>query len=144
GYREKRRIERRSKNIFISVNAREIADDFIEKRLEEQESIKENVVKHPIMIWVNAGILLLVLSLMLLDITPPGFAFMIGVAITLPINFPKVNDQMGRIRAHSPAALMMGTIILSAGIFLGVIDGSGMLNSLAISIMSILPDTVGP
>src|SRR5699024_8469512 len=144
GYREKRRIERKNEDVSHSVNSREIADEFMKKRFEEQEAAEENVVKHPAMIWVNAGVLLLVLILMLLNITPPSFAFMIGVAIALPLNFPRVKDQMGRIRAHSPAALMMGTIILSAGIFLGVIEGSGMLDSLATSIVGVLPEIVGP
>ena len=44
---------------------------------------------------------------------------MIGVSIALPINYPKIQDQMARIQAHAPGAILMATIILAAGSFLG-------------------------
>ncbi|GAJ99890.1 magnesium citrate secondary transporter [Geomicrobium sp. JCM 19055] len=88
--------------------------------------------------------MLSVLLSMLFDILPPALAFMIGLAIALPLNYRTVDDQMGRIRAHAPAALMMASIILSAGLFLGVLTDSGMLDSLALSIVGILPDAIGP
>ena len=36
---------------------------------------------------------------------------MIGVAIALVINFPNVDEQMNRLKAHAPNALMMVVII---------------------------------
>lgn len=96
------------------------------------------------MIWMNALLLVGVLLSMLLDILPPAMAFMIGLAIALPLNYRTVDDQMGRIRAHAPAALMMASIILAAGLFLGVITDSGMLDALALSIVGVMPDAIGP
>ena len=43
---------------------------------------------------------------------------MIGVGIALPINYPKIQDQMERIQARAPGALLMATIILAAGVFI--------------------------
>src|SRR5699024_3048386 len=43
GYREKRRIERKNEDVSHSVNSREIADEFMKKRFEEQEAAEENV-----------------------------------------------------------------------------------------------------
>ncbi|QQK75359.1 citrate transporter [Salicibibacter cibarius] len=148
GIREKKRIEKRINNGEIEaqqhVNARAIADDFIKQQKENEEAAEEKPRKHPAMLWLNGAVLLGVLLLMLLDIAPPGLAFMIGLAIVLPLNYRSVNDQMGRIRAHAPAALMMASIILAAGLFLGVMTESGMLDSLAMSIVGIVPDAVGP
>ncbi|MFB4158976.1 CitMHS family transporter [Geomicrobium sp. JSM 1781026] len=148
GMREKKRIKRRIDSGEIqntqNIDSREIADDFIKQQKENQEASNEKRVKHPAMIWMNALLLVGVLLSMLLDILPPAMAFMIGLAIALPLNYRTVDDQMGRIRAHAPAALMMASIILAAGLFLGVITDSGMLDALALSIVGVMPDAIGP
>ncbi|AXF55703.1 CitMHS family transporter [Salicibibacter kimchii] len=148
GIREKKRIDKRIENGEIerndSVNVQSIADDFSKKQAEVAAAAEEKPVKHPAMIWINFALTLAVVGVMLFDIVPPEFAFMLGVAIALPINYPKVSDQMGRVRAHAPAALMMAAVILAAGVFLGVLNESGMLDSIALAMVSILPAAVGP
>ncbi len=47
---------------------------------------------------------------------PPEFAFMIGVSLAL-VNFKSVDEQMERLRAHVPNALMMAAMIIAAGMF---------------------------
>lgn len=55
--------------------------------------------------------------MMLINIAPPEFAFMIGVSLALVINFKSVDEQMERLRAHAPNALMMAAVIIAAGMF---------------------------
>ena len=69
---------------------------------------------------------------------------MIGVAIALVINFPNVDEQMNRLKAHAPNALMMAAVIIAAGMFLGVLEETGMLKSIALNFIKIIPDAVGP
>ena len=69
---------------------------------------------------------------------------MIGVSIALPINFPKVKDQMERIKEHAPGGIMMATIILAAGSFLGILNGTNMLTSIATDLVTVLPEFVAP
>lgn len=82
--------------------------------------------------------------MMLANIAPPEFAFMIGVAIALVINFPNVDEQMNRLKAHAPNALMMPAVIIAAGMFLGVLEETGMLKSIALNFTKIIPDAFGP
>ncbi|MBB6448222.1 CitMHS family citrate-Mg2+:H+ or citrate-Ca2+:H+ symporter [Geomicrobium halophilum] len=148
GMREKKRIAKRVENGEIDqsdgVDVRAVADDFSRRKAEEAAAAEEKPAKHPAMIWVNLALTIAVVALMLFDIAPPEFAFMLGVAIALPINYPRVSDQMGRVRAHAPAALMMAAVILAAGVFLGVMNESGMLDSIALAMVSVLPAAVGP
>ena len=51
---------------------------------------------------------------------------------------------MERIRAHAPNALMMAAVILAAGVFLGILNETGMLKAIALSLITILPTAVGP
>ncbi len=87
---------------------------------------------------------IIVLVMMLTNIAPPEFAFMVGVAIALVINFPNVDEQMNRLKAHAPNALMMAAVIIAAGMFLGVLEETGMLKSIALNFIKIIPDAVGP
>ena len=89
--------------------------------------------------WVNVFVTVCLIASLMLRLVPIELSFMIALAIALPLNFPKVKDRADRIKAHSSGALMMALIILSAGVFLGILDGSGMLKALANSIIDILP-----
>ncbi|PMY00889.1 citrate transporter, partial [Pseudomonas sp. MPR-R5A] len=88
--------------------------------IEEQ---KANPHARPKLLWVNAILALLVIGVLVAGIMPAGLAFMIGVSLALPINFRVVKDQMDRLRSHAPNALTMASIILAAGLFLGILNG---------------------
>lgn len=81
---------------------------------------------------------------MLTNIAPPEFAFMIGVSIALIINYKSVDEQMDRLKAHAPNALMMAVVIVGAGMFLGILDETGMLKAISTSFIHIIPQPVGP
>ena len=46
---------------------------------------------------------------------------------------------MGRIQAHASNALTMASIIIAAGLFLGILNGTGMLTAIANNAVNILP-----
>ncbi|WP_299494337.1 citrate:proton symporter [uncultured Shewanella sp.] len=93
---------------------------------------------------MNVLLTLSVIGLLLWGIIPSGFTFMIGVSLALSLNYSKVSDQMDRIKAHAPSAVLMGCIILSAGAFLGILTGTKMLNALAQDIVTVLPNAILP
>lgn len=98
----------------------------------------------PYLPWFNGLLVLAVLGVLVADVLPSGLVFMLGLSAALVVNYPKVSDQMERIRAHGGGALGTGAIILAAGCFLGVLDESGMLRSLAGDLIGALPDAVVP
>ncbi|MCL1123440.1 CitMHS family transporter [Shewanella surugensis] len=93
---------------------------------------------------INLLLTLSVIGVLVWGIIPSGFVFMIGVSLALSINYPKVADQMDRIKAHAPSAVLMGCIILAAGAFLGILTGTKMLQALAVDIVAILPTAMLP
>ncbi|WP_096439605.1 CitMHS family transporter [Alteribacter populi] len=105
---------------------------------------KDDSLARPKLIWLNLLIALSVIAVLVWGIIPSGFVFMIGLSVALPLNYPKVKDQMDRIKTHAPNALTMAAIILAAGSFLGIMDGTGMLDSLAADLVTILPAFVVP
>lgn len=84
-----------------------------------------------------------IIAILVTGIIPAGFAFMIGVAIALPVNFRTIQLQNECIKRHAPNALSMASIILAAGVFLGVLNGTGMLTSIAQDLINIIPEFMG-
>lgn len=142
GYREKRLIAKRA--AVGEELEEEISDATIAEAQLAATVAEENDLKRPKLLWINALLAIAVIGVLVSGIIPAGFAFMIGVSIALPLNFPKVQDQMARIKEHAPGGIMMATIILAAGSFLGILNGTNMLNSIAADFVTVLPSYVAP
>ncbi|GGG20096.1 citrate transporter [Lysinibacillus alkalisoli] len=130
--REKRRIAK------LPV----LLDDNVQ---DEPATVQEkSEFERPKLLWLNALITVGVIAMLVQGSVPAGFVFMVGLSIALPINFHSVDDQMARIKAHAPGALMMASIILAAGSFLGILNGTGMLDAIATDLVKLLPVAVIP
>ncbi|GIO23967.1 CitMHS family transporter [Oceanobacillus sp. J11TS1] len=148
GYREKRKISQKvaagEVTISRNVNIHAIADNFTKKQSEEMAAAKEQPRDIKWRNLVNLVLTILVLGTMMGGLLAPQYAFMIGVAIALPLNYKGVDNQMNRVKEHAPNALMMAAVILAAGVFLGVLNGSGMLEDIALAAVAIMPAVVIP
>lgn len=89
--------------------------------------------------WFNTILTVAVIGALVWGIVPAGLTFMIGASLALLVNFPGLDQQMGRLKAHAPNALLMAAIILAAGSFLGILNGTGMLKALATDFVSLMP-----
>lgn len=110
----------------------------------DEASLKQAALRRPKLLWANALLAIAIIGILVWGIVPAGFAFMIGVSIALPLNYPNMKDQMDRIKDHAPNALLMAAIILAAGSFLGILNGTLMLDSIATDLVKILPAFVLP
>src|SRR5699024_1769203 len=129
GIFEKKRIERKHGTISAQI--------------EELTTVEtENKPTSNKLLWFNFILTILVIGVLVWGVIPAGFAFMIGVSIALPVNFRTMEEQNNSLRAHAPNALTMGAIILAAGTFLGILTGTGMLDSLAADTVSIIPHVI--
>ena len=105
---------------------------------------KVEALKRPKLLWFNTLLTLGVLGLLCFTKIPLYAAFMVGLSLALVVNYPKIDDQNGRIKAHAANALSMAAILLASGVFLGVLSGTKMLNAMANAMISIIPGFMGP
>ncbi|MBK2126217.1 CitMHS family transporter [Fangia hongkongensis] len=136
--------KREKKRILTGYN---IDKGFIGKSFLDDDSNKTNTFHHTssrLMLWLNFMLTILLIAFLVTGVFPTELTFMIALSIALPLNFNSVQKQMDRIKAHAPGALIMASIILAAGVFLGILQGTGMLKALAASIVSILPASIIP
>ncbi|MGN7161488.1 CitMHS family transporter [Sphingomonas sp. SAFR-052] len=92
---------------------------------------------------VNIVLTLAVVGTMVSGLVEPVVVFMIGTALALLVNYPGAKAQRERIDAHAHAALLMASILLAAGVFTGVMTGSGMIGAMAAAGAGHLPAAVG-
>lgn len=103
------------------------------------EDVQEQV--KPKKFWFNIGLVILAVICLAFGLFSAPYVFMIALSLVLLVNFPKPREQMAVISRHAPQALSMVAIIFAAGAFLGILSESGMLKSIALDLIHILPTT---
>lgn len=103
------------------------------------EDLQEQV--KPKKFWFNIGLVVLAVICLAFGLFSAPYVFMIALSLVLLLNFPKPREQMAVISRHAPQALSMVAIIFAAGAFLGILSESGMLKSIALDLIHILPTT---
>jgi CitMHS family citrate-Mg2+:H+ or citrate-Ca2+:H+ symporter len=105
---------------------------------------EQKALRRPRNFWFNIALTVIVLGSMVVmgEKVPPALVFMVGLCVALLVNYPNVDTQRQRIDAHARAALMMAGILLAAGVFTGVMQGSGMLRAMAQTAVGFVPATM--
>ncbi|HWV50385.1 MAG TPA: CitMHS family transporter [Microbacterium sp.] len=98
----------------------------------------------PRLIWVNLALTVVVMVLLVLDLFPLAFVFMVGSAIALVVNFRKLKSQADEIVAHAPSIVGVVSMVLAAGVLVGVLNGTGMVTAMATWITTVIPTSLGP
>jgi CitMHS family citrate-Mg2+:H+ or citrate-Ca2+:H+ symporter len=107
----------------------------------EQET--DTKLERPRLYYFNIALVLVAVGVLISGIAPPHIIFMIAFSISLLVNYPNPKEQGERINAHAKAALLMASILFAAGCFTGILKGSGMINAMAESAVTYIPDTIG-
>jgi len=105
---------------------------------------RSDAVRRPKLLAFNALLTLALLVALVAGVLPLPVLFMVAFAVALLINFPKVADQRERIAAHAKNVIAVVSLIFAAGIFTGVLNGTGMLDAMAQSMLDLIPPTLGP
>lgn len=110
----------------------------------DEDSAELQRVRRPRLLWVNAALTVALMVALLADILPLSVLFMIAFAIAIVINYPKVTDQRERIAAHAANVIAVVSLIFAAGIFTGILTGTGMVKAMSDSVLAVIPDAMGP
>jgi CitMHS family citrate-Mg2+:H+ or citrate-Ca2+:H+ symporter len=93
--------------------------------------------------WFNLLLTVVLMVLLVMDVLPLAILFASAFSIALVVNFPDAQQQQDQILRHSNNFVMICTMVFAAGIFTGVFSGTGMMDALAASLVSIVPDSLG-
>jgi CitMHS family citrate-Mg2+:H+ or citrate-Ca2+:H+ symporter len=114
----------------------------VEVNLKRELKDEEKTLRRPRMFWFNVVLALVVMGVMISGKVDPAPMFMIGVIFAMVFNYPHVDQQKARVDAHARAALMMASILLAAGAFVGIMKGTGMITAMAKTGVSYIPQAL--
>lgn len=85
-----------------------------------------------------------VIAMLVMDVLPSAFVFMMGLAIGLIVNIPDLKMQNKKLKEYGTAAMSMVVTLFAAGVFTGVLKNTGILDSMAATIVAVIPTALGP
>ncbi|WP_028695088.1 CitMHS family transporter [Pseudomonas cremoricolorata] len=99
-------------------------------------------LKRPKLFLFNLLLTAAMLTVLLAGWASGAIVFMLGTAIALAVNY-SATEQRERITANGGDAIAVASIIMAAGCFLGIFNGSGMAGAVANSIAGMIPESMG-
>ncbi|MFJ4980659.1 CitMHS family transporter [Streptomyces coeruleorubidus] len=96
--------------------------------------------------WLTVFNLLLTVVLLvalILEVMPLPVLFVLGFAVALLVNHPTWEQQQALLDRHAKNVVLVTTMIFAAGVFTGVLTGTGMIGDMAEALVSVIPDSLG-
>lgn len=101
-------------------------------------------LKRPRLFWFNATLTGVLMIGLIAAVLPLPVLFMLGFAVALIVNYPKLDEQRRRVFAHGPNVLAVVSLVFAAGVFTGLLKGTGMVEAMSQSLLAIIPEQSGP
>lgn len=127
----------------------DLNDEFVDDGLMEGialigDSDTHNESARPNLLWINASLTLALMVALVSELLPIAVLFMLGFAIALLINYPKMEEQRRRVASHAGNVVAVVSIIFAAGIFTGILNGTGMVEAMSRGFLAAIPESWGP
>jgi CitMHS family citrate-Mg2+:H+ or citrate-Ca2+:H+ symporter len=74
---------------------------------------------------------------------PLPILFMLAFGLGVLVNFPSVKDQKAVIGKYADNVMAVTLLIFAAGIFVGIMSGTGMIKAISGSLITVIPDSAG-
>lgn len=126
-------------NVGISTQATKVVQEDTEKKASSNPRFKKLL---PVNIILTIGIIGLLMANKVIDL-PSYYIFMLGTVFAMVINFPNLKEQNNQIKKHAASALSIVATIMAAGVMVGIMEGTGMLDAMAQTLIGIIPQSMG-
>lgn len=134
---EKKRIAR------MTDEAKQVQDDEYRALLEVgRKGTELQEVKMDVKYWANLILTLVTVAVVFIDIIRAYFVFMIAFMIALLINYKGNKAKQDVVKLCAGNCYPIAAVMMCAGVFVGVMSGSGMLTEMAGFIVSLIPDSM--
>ena len=100
---------------------------------------EQRLFRRPKLFWVNAVLTVGLIVTLMKGWVPAPALFIVGATLVLLLNYPKLADQQKVLRNHGNNIFMVSSMIFAAGVFSGILTGSNMIEAMATSVISLVP-----
>ncbi|QMW02383.1 CitMHS family transporter [Spirosoma foliorum] len=101
---------------------------------------QQTQLRRPKLFWINALLTIGLIVTLMKGWVPAPALFIVAVVVVLLINYPQLPDQQKVLRSHGNNIFMVSSMIFAAGVFSGVLTGSKMIDAMATSLVSLIPE----
>lgn len=107
-------------------------------------SPEEEALKRPKLLIPNLVLTVAMILIISLELIPAATTFAVGAALALIMNYPKLKTQREIIEIHAGSVMQVLVMVFAAGVFMGVLKDTGMSDAIGKSLVSIIPESMGP
>ena len=93
--------------------------------------------------WLNVALTLALVVVLLAQLAELPVVFVIAFVLALLVNRPGWEDQKDLFTRHGHSVVLVTTMIFAAGVFTGVLGGTGMIEAMARALVGVVPDGAG-
>ncbi|KAK1183682.1 citrate:proton symporter [Streptomyces sp. NBS 14/10] len=83
------------------------------------------------------------LTCLVLEVMPLPVLFVLAFVIALLVNHPGWEEQQALLEKHGNSVVLVTTMIFAAGVFTGILSGTGMIEKMAQAMVEVIPDSLG-
>ncbi|MHC5193507.1 CitMHS family transporter [Pseudomonas frederiksbergensis] len=92
---------------------------------------------------LNVVLTVALISCMMLNLMPLPILFMVAFGLACLVNFPTLKQQKEVIARHADNVMAVTLLIFAAGIFVGIMGGTGMIKAISDNLITLLPQQAG-
>jgi citrate-Mg2+:H+ or citrate-Ca2+:H+ symporter, CitMHS family len=93
--------------------------------------------------WLNVVLTLALVVVLLAQLAELPVVFVVAFVLALLVNRPGWEAQKDLFTRHGHSVVLVTTMIFAAGVFTGVLGGTGMIEAMARAIVGVVPDGAG-
>lgn len=108
-----------------------------------QMSEEEKALRRPKLVIVNLILTVAAVVIMIAGIFPSNATFGTAAALALAINYHSLKDQQNMIQEHGSESIQVISLILAAGVLMGVLNGTGISDAMAVHMTQLVPPALG-
>ena len=107
------------------------------------EDPEADKLKRPEKFWINVALVVVLMTCLMMGVLPLAILFIIATALALLVNY-KNKDQQARIAANGANAMPVVAMVFAAGIFMGILADTKMIDAMSKMIIAGIPESMGP
>jgi CitMHS family citrate-Mg2+:H+ or citrate-Ca2+:H+ symporter len=100
---------------------------------------EQKLYRKPKLFWFNAAMTIALIVILMNGWIPAAVLFIMAAVLALLVNYPNLATQQKILKSHGTNIFLVSGMIFAAGIFSGILTGSGMIDAMAHSLVSLIP-----
>lgn len=91
--------------------------------------------------WLNVVVTLALVGVLIAQVAELAVVFVLAFIVAILINYPRWSQQQELLKRHGHNVVLVTTMIFAAGVFTGILNGTGMIAAMAQALVQIVPDS---